>query len=157
MKRATNVIVVILLSLTSVPTASAALSSEAHLTCSATITKNTLTTVKGQSQALAKKDFKTARSFAAASFRSEVTLEAFTDIITKGYSVLGRATSFKIVECKIVEKLIYLEVSLTDKNKNVSSILYLLEKQSKKELVAPNKSGYGIVAAQLAAGTALKA
>lgn len=157
MSRATKSAVFVLFILTSAPAANAALSAEANVTCTTAITKSALTTVKGQSQALAKKDFKTARSFAAASFRSEVTLEAFTDIITKGYSVLGRATSFKVVECKIIEKLVYLEVDLTDKNKKLTTILYLLEPQSKKELLPPNKSGYGIVAAQLAAGTPLKA
>lgn len=138
---------------TSIPMASAIKNPEDGTSCSVTVKKNTLATVKAQSQAIAKKDYKTARAYAAASFRTGVSLKDFTNIITQGYSFLGDAKVFTIEECKLVDKSVALGVKLTDSFKNSYFVYYLLEPQSKKMMVAPNKTGYGILAAQLAEST----
>lgn len=146
----TAFVTVALLATTVIPAAHAVKSTSEDTNCSATIKKNALAAVQGQSQALAKRDFKTARSYSAASFRAQVTLEDFTSIITQGYGFLAKAKSFSIVECSLINKSVNLGVRIIDKTNLTYFVFYLLDPQGKKDLVAPNKTGYGIVAAQLA-------
>jgi hypothetical protein len=146
-------ITAVLLVATSIPTANAIKNPEDGTNCSSTVKKNALATVRGQSQAIAKQDFKTARSYSAASFRAGVSVKDFTNIITQGYAFLGDAKTFAIVECKTEGKSVSLAVEIIDRANATYYVFYLLAVQSKKELVAPNKTGYGIVAAQLAEST----
>lgn len=117
--------------------------------CSATMKKNALATINGQSRALGRQDFTTAIAYSTANFRMSTSVADFTQIISQSYSYLLAVKSVELTDCRKIGLAYYLEVKVVDRKSKSYSLTYLIQKQSKSELIAPNKTGYGIAAAQL--------
>lgn len=149
MKLRSLLIAFFLLTTISLQSASAATSSTVGGGCSTTIKRQVLATVTGQTKVLGRKDFATAMAYSTAQFRSNVSVKDFTAIIDQSYNFLENTASFQIVECQIMGKSIHLGVRLVDTSSSVHYLVYVLQPQSKKEVIAPNKTGYGIAAAAL--------
>jgi hypothetical protein len=142
-------VIVLIISSVSLNTASADLQPVVSPGCTAMVKKSALATITGQSKALAKKDFTTAIAFSTADFRSGVSITDFTQIITQSYQYLLGTKNIRLTNCRVIDKSFYIDVKVTDIKSEVFNLTYLIQKQGKKELIAPNKTGYGIAAAQL--------
>ena len=88
-------------------------------------------------------------AFSTSKFRAQVSLAEFTTIITQRYSFLSNAVSFAIADCTLIGTSILSGVLVTDTANSSHYVFYLLQPQSKKEVITPNKTGYGIAVAQL--------
>jgi|GEM_PF-1203072 hypothetical protein len=117
--------------------------------CSATVKKSVLATIIGQTQYLGKRDFKSAFTFSSVDFRKGISLPMFTSIITTNYGYLIGAKQIQITECLVIGGAPHMQVNLKDKSGTPFSMFYVLQKQSKKQLIAPNKTGYGISGAEI--------
>lgn len=142
-------IAIIVLALTPIHAANAATGSAKNSTCTSSVKKILTFTIKSQNKALAKQDYKTAMAYSTAKFRAQVSLAEFTTIITLRYSFLGSVASFTIKDCLVIGDSIHSGVLITDTANTSHYLIYILQSQSKREVIAPNKTGYGIAAAQL--------
>ncbi len=115
--------------------------------CSSTVKRNTFTTINEQRKALVKLDFSSAIAFSSASFRSSVSLENFSLIIKQGYSFLINSKSLQVNECQQMDQEIRLAVTVTATSNKSYDMIYILQSQLKNQLLAPNKTGYGISSA----------
>jgi hypothetical protein len=69
--------------------------------------------ISGQINALAKKDWTLAYSFASSNFRAGVEIGEFSDIIASQYSMLIENQGFSFNNCTVANRLISQEVSVT--------------------------------------------
>jgi hypothetical protein len=69
--------------------------------------------ISGQINALAKKDWTLAYSFASSNFRAGVKIGEFSDIITGQYSMLIENQGFRFNNCTVDNRLITQAVSVT--------------------------------------------
>ena len=69
--------------------------------------------ISGQIDALAKKDWKLAYSFASESFRNNVDIEQFTEIISNRYSMLIENQGYKFTQCSIESDKITQELTVS--------------------------------------------
>ena len=69
--------------------------------------------ISGQINALAKRDWKLAYSFASPDFQAGVGVDDFSDIIAAQYSMLIKNQGFQFNNCTIADSLITQEVSVT--------------------------------------------
>ena len=148
MKTKLAIALVLVFSLVAPNTASAAPVISQIATCSATVKKSALATVSGQIKALSRGDYGSAFSFASAEFRKNSTIPTFTDVISSSYSYLSTARDVRITDCIKMKPYFYFQVEFVSMG-TPFSMTYRLQTQSKSQLIAPNKSGFGISAAQL--------
>lgn len=69
--------------------------------------------ISGQINALVKRDWKLAYSFASPDFQAGVGVDDFSDIIAAQYSMLIKNQGFQFNNCTIADSLITQEVSVT--------------------------------------------
>lgn len=117
--------------------------------CSASVKKTALTVITSQAKALGKQDFTAAMAFSTADFRMGISVGNFTEIITQSYKFLMDTKNPQFVSCRPNGKSFYIDVKLVDSEGKVFFLTYLVQRQSKSELIAPNKTGFGIAAAQI--------
>jgi hypothetical protein len=120
--------------------------------CSSAVKKSALATITGQNKALGKKDFKSAFAFSSSEFRENSSLPTFTEVINVNFNYLLLARNTQITDCEKIMKFYYFQVDLTSAGTSYS-LTYVLQPQTKSQSKAPNKTGYGIAAAQLNGST----
>ena len=99
--------------------------------------------ISGQINALAKRDWKLAYSFASPNFQAGIGVTDFSYIIVAQYSMLIENQSFRFNDCAIANTLITQEVSVTSGGK-VYDLTYKLSVNESKlgiESASINKAG----------------
>jgi len=81
--------------------------------------------ISGQIDALAKKDWEAAYSFASKDFQAAVAIDQFTFIIGAQYAMLVENQGYKFDDCAIASEMIKQEVSVTSGDK-VFNLTYRL-------------------------------
>ncbi len=82
--------------------------------------------ITGQLNAFSNSDAKAAYAFASEQFRSGVSLDEFASIIAGQYSALLNLETFEIINCVPIEMGFVFQVDLTDKEKNLFTVQYVL-------------------------------
>jgi len=81
--------------------------------------------ISGQIDALAKKDWETAYSFASKDFQAAVAIDQFTFIIGAQYAMLVENQGYEFDDCAIASEMIKQEVSVTS-GEQVFNLTYRL-------------------------------
>lgn len=100
--------------------------------CSAAIQGEIETTVNSQTGAFADSDFELAYSFATPSFRSNVTLERFIEIIAGSYGPLIGSSDLSFSDCLVNgdSGLALIDVRFLQAGNDVYALRYLMSKTS---------------------------
>jgi hypothetical protein len=148
MKRSVVLLITLTLTITTPQYVSAAYSQKSTKSCSRKVNKGGLATITGQSKALGREDFDSAFAYASQGFRKNSSVSTFAQVINSGFPYLLTASNIQITDCIRMKQFYQYQVSL-DSQGALFSLTYLLQSQSKSQSVSPNKTGFGIVAAQL--------
>jgi hypothetical protein len=148
MKRSVILLITLTLTITSPQYFSSAFSQKSTSGCSQRINNGGLAAIIGQSKALGRKDFDSAFAYASQGFRKNSSVSTFAQVINSGFPYLLTARNIQITDCVRMKQFYQYQVSL-DSQGALFSLTYLLQPQSKSQSLSPNKTGFGIVAAQL--------